>query len=213
MNHDVTRILSAIERGEPHASDQLLPLVYEELRKLAAQKLALERPGQTLQATALVHEAYLRLVDREVIARWDGARALLRRGRRSDAPNPRRECPTEADREMGRADRDSRSRWPGADRQSSPPKTCSPWTRRSRSSRPKSRTRPHSSSFATSPACPSPTSRRSSASRGRRRIAIGRYARTWLFCELASPTEMSDPSNELHGFLSQSRAHFYSWML
>jgi RNA polymerase sigma factor (TIGR02999 family) len=59
---DVTRILSAIERGDPHASDQLLPLVYDELRKLAAQKLAQEKPGQTLQATALVHEAYLRLV-------------------------------------------------------------------------------------------------------------------------------------------------------
>jgi RNA polymerase sigma factor (TIGR02999 family) len=70
--NDVTRILSAIERGEPQASDQLLPLVYDELRKLAAQKLAQERPGQTLQATALVHEAYLRLVDREVIVRWDG---------------------------------------------------------------------------------------------------------------------------------------------
>ena len=59
---DVTRILSAIEQGEPHAAEQLLPLVYNELRKLAAQKLAHERPGQTLQATALVHEAYLRLV-------------------------------------------------------------------------------------------------------------------------------------------------------
>jgi RNA polymerase sigma factor (TIGR02999 family) len=60
---EVTRLLSAIEQGEPRASEQLLPLVYEELRKLAAQKLAHERPGQTLQATALVHEAYLRLVD------------------------------------------------------------------------------------------------------------------------------------------------------
>ena len=59
---DVTRILSAIEKGDPHAAGQLLPLVYEELRKLAAQKLAQEKPGQTLQATALVHEAYLRLV-------------------------------------------------------------------------------------------------------------------------------------------------------
>jgi hypothetical protein len=59
---EVTRILSAIEQGEPHAAEQLLPLVYEELRKLAAQKLAQERPGQTLQATALVHEAYVRLV-------------------------------------------------------------------------------------------------------------------------------------------------------
>src|SRR5262245_22173494 len=59
---DVTRILSAIEQGDPSAAEQLLPLVYDELRKLAAQKLAQEKPGQTLQATALVHEAYLRLV-------------------------------------------------------------------------------------------------------------------------------------------------------
>jgi RNA polymerase sigma factor (TIGR02999 family) len=59
---EVTRILSAIEQGDPQAAEELLPLVYEELRKLAAQKLAQEKPGQTLQATALVHEAYLRLV-------------------------------------------------------------------------------------------------------------------------------------------------------
>jgi RNA polymerase sigma factor (TIGR02999 family) len=60
---DVTRILSAIEQGDPQASEQLLPLVYEELRRLAAQKMAQEAPGQTLQATALVHDAYVRLVD------------------------------------------------------------------------------------------------------------------------------------------------------
>jgi RNA polymerase sigma factor (TIGR02999 family) len=68
---DVTRILSQIESGDPSAAEQLLPLVYDELRKLAAAKLAQEKPGQTLQATALVHEAYLRLVgngDREA---WD----------------------------------------------------------------------------------------------------------------------------------------------
>jgi RNA polymerase sigma factor (TIGR02999 family) len=59
---DVTRILNAIEQGDPHAASQLLPLVYDELRRLAAQKLAHEKPGQTLDATALVHEAYLRLV-------------------------------------------------------------------------------------------------------------------------------------------------------
>jgi RNA polymerase sigma factor (TIGR02999 family) len=59
---DVTRILSAIEQGDPQAAEQLLPLVYEELRKLAAENMAREQPGQTLQATALVHEAYLRLV-------------------------------------------------------------------------------------------------------------------------------------------------------
>jgi RNA polymerase sigma factor (TIGR02999 family) len=62
---EVTRILSAIEQGEPHAAAQLLPLVYDELRQLAAQKLAHEKPGQTLQATALVHEAYLRLFGQE----------------------------------------------------------------------------------------------------------------------------------------------------
>jgi RNA polymerase sigma factor (TIGR02999 family) len=68
---DVTQILSAIEQGDPHAAEQLLPLVYEELRKLAAQKLAQEQPGQTLQATALVHEAYIRLVDVEKAQHWD----------------------------------------------------------------------------------------------------------------------------------------------
>ncbi len=68
---DVTRILSAIERGEAKATDELLPLVYEELRLLAAQKLSHEQPGQTLQATALVHEAYIRLVGDES-ANWDG---------------------------------------------------------------------------------------------------------------------------------------------
>ena len=63
--NEVTRILSAIEQGDPHAAEQLLPHVYHELRKLAAAKLAVEKPGQTLDATALVHEAYLRLVDSE----------------------------------------------------------------------------------------------------------------------------------------------------
>jgi RNA polymerase sigma factor (TIGR02999 family) len=68
---DVTRILSAIEQGDPHAAEQLLPLVYEELRHLAAARMAGERPGQTLQATALVHEAYLRLVDAEKAQHWN----------------------------------------------------------------------------------------------------------------------------------------------
>jgi RNA polymerase sigma factor (TIGR02999 family) len=67
---EVTRILSAIEQGDPSAGAQLLPLVYDELRRLAAQKLAQERPGQTLQATALVHEAYLRLVEGEAERHW-----------------------------------------------------------------------------------------------------------------------------------------------
>src|SRR4029079_18464737 len=69
--NDVTQILSAIEQGDPQAAEQLLPLVYAELRRLAAQKLAREKPGQTLQATALVHEAYLRLVGGEQASQWD----------------------------------------------------------------------------------------------------------------------------------------------
>src|SRR5947207_9336619 len=70
MNH-VTGILSAIEQGDPRAAEQLLPLVYDELRKLASQRLADEKPGQTLQATALVHEAYLRLVDVDKAQQWN----------------------------------------------------------------------------------------------------------------------------------------------
>jgi RNA polymerase sigma factor (TIGR02999 family) len=69
--NDVTRILFAIEQGDPTAAEQLLPLLYQELRRLAAQKLAQEKPGQTLQATALVHEAYLRLVGGED-RHWNG---------------------------------------------------------------------------------------------------------------------------------------------
>jgi RNA polymerase sigma factor (TIGR02999 family) len=68
--NDVTRILSDVEQGDPHAAERLLPLVYDELRKLAARRLAQEKPGQTLQATALVHEAYLRLVDTEKAPCW-----------------------------------------------------------------------------------------------------------------------------------------------
>jgi RNA polymerase sigma factor (TIGR02999 family) len=69
---DVTQILAAIDQGDPQAAEQLLPLVYDELRRLAAQKLAQEKPGQTLQATALVHEAYIRLVAYEGAHQWDG---------------------------------------------------------------------------------------------------------------------------------------------
>jgi DNA-directed RNA polymerase specialized sigma24 family protein len=70
--NDITRVLSAIEVREPQAAEQLLPLVYGELRKLAAQKLAQEKPGQTLEATALVHEAYLRLMDVDQAPQWNG---------------------------------------------------------------------------------------------------------------------------------------------
>jgi RNA polymerase sigma factor (TIGR02999 family) len=69
--HEVTRILSAIEQGDPSAAGQLLPLVYDELRKLATQRMAQEKPGQTLQATALVHDAYLRLVEGEKVQNWN----------------------------------------------------------------------------------------------------------------------------------------------
>ena len=69
---DVTRILSAIEHGDSKAADELLPLVYQELRRLAARRLSQEKPGQTLQATALVHDAYLRLVGPEDVRGWDG---------------------------------------------------------------------------------------------------------------------------------------------
>jgi RNA polymerase sigma factor (TIGR02999 family) len=69
--NEVTHILSGIEAGDPHAAEQLLPLVYDELRRLAAQKLAHEKPGQTLQATALVHEAYLRLLGSDQDQHWD----------------------------------------------------------------------------------------------------------------------------------------------
>ena len=68
---DITHILAAIEQGEPHAAEQLLPLVYNELRRLAAQRMAQEKPGQTLEATALVHEAYLRLVDTDKAQHWN----------------------------------------------------------------------------------------------------------------------------------------------
>ena len=68
---EVTQLLSAIDQGDPHAAEQLLPMIYDELRKLAAAKLAHEKPGQTLQATALVHEAYLRLVGGEQSQPWD----------------------------------------------------------------------------------------------------------------------------------------------
>src|SRR5689334_12411709 len=70
--NEVTRILSAIDHGDPRAAAQLLPIVYDELRRLATQRLAHETPGQTLQATALVHEAFLRLIDGEQPQEWNG---------------------------------------------------------------------------------------------------------------------------------------------
>ncbi len=89
MSH-VTRILSAIEDGDPDAAEQLLPLVYDELRKLAAQKMAQESPGQTLQATALVHEAYVRLVEHRAASALEQPGPFLLGSRRGDATDPRR---------------------------------------------------------------------------------------------------------------------------
>jgi DNA-directed RNA polymerase specialized sigma24 family protein len=85
---DVTQILSLIEQGDLHAAEQLLPLVYDELRRLAAAKLAHEKPGQTLQATALVHEAYIRLVDGEKVRHWDSRRHFLGYGNDSRQNGP-----------------------------------------------------------------------------------------------------------------------------
>lgn len=96
--HEVTRILSAIEQGDGQAAEQLLPLVYDELRRLAAEKMAQEKPGQTLQPTALVHEAYIRLVDVEDAQHWNSRghffaaaaeamrRILVERARRKAGP-------------------------------------------------------------------------------------------------------------------------------
>ena len=99
---DVTLILSRIEQGEPQAAEQLLPLVYEELRKLAAAKMAQEKPDQTLQATALVHEAYIRLVDTEKVQHWDSPWPFLCGGCRGDAADSRRACPPQASVGSGR---------------------------------------------------------------------------------------------------------------
>jgi RNA polymerase sigma factor (TIGR02999 family) len=75
--HEVSQILAAINDGDPQAAEQLLPLVYDELRRLAREKMTREKPGQTLQATALVHEAYLRLVDTKTAQQWENRRHFL----------------------------------------------------------------------------------------------------------------------------------------
>lgn len=90
---DVTNILGQIEDGDPSAAEKLLPLVFDELRKLAAQHIEQEKPGQTLQATALVHEAYLRLVNVEKTQQWNSRGALFRSGGRGDAKDSGRNGP------------------------------------------------------------------------------------------------------------------------
>jgi ECF sigma factor len=99
---NVTHILAQIDRRDATAAEQLLPLVYDELRKLAAAKLAQEKPGQTLQATALVHEAYVRLVGGNGIDKWDSRGHLFCGCRGSDTPNTRRKYPPQTNREAWR---------------------------------------------------------------------------------------------------------------
>jgi RNA polymerase sigma factor (TIGR02999 family) len=109
---DVTRILSAIERGDSHAAEQLLPLVYDELRRLASQRLAQEKAGQTLQATALVHEAYLRLVGDGEQQQWDSRghffAAAAEAMRRILVENARRKESLKRGGDLARADFDER---------------------------------------------------------------------------------------------------------
>ena len=99
--HEVTRILSAIEQGDPKASEQLLPLVYKELRRLAAAMMAKEKPGQTLQATALVHDAYIRLVDVDQAQHWDSRGHFFAAAAEAMRSNPRGSSPQESAEERG----------------------------------------------------------------------------------------------------------------
>ena len=126
---DVTRLLDAAAAGDRQAAADLLPLVYDELRKLAAARLAAEAPGPHPRATALVHEAYLRLVGRDA-PRLDRPRALLRGRRRGHAPHPGRGRPAQAGRRSAAAagHRVDAGR-PAAGRPRRPTTTCSPWTR------------------------------------------------------------------------------------
>jgi RNA polymerase sigma factor (TIGR02999 family) len=116
---EVTRLLSAMEHGDPGAAEQLLPLVYEELRKLAAQKMAQEKPGQTLQATALVHEAYLRLVNTDQPQRWDSRghffAAAAEAMRRILVENARRRRSRKRGGELQRIDLPELARWAAND--------------------------------------------------------------------------------------------------
>jgi len=117
--HEVTRILSAIDQGDPQAAEKLLPLVYDELRKLATEKLAQENPGQTLQPTALVHEAYLRLVDVKNAQQWNGRehffRAAAEAMRRILVDNARRKGSLKRGGDLHRLDLDEDLRFDPSD--------------------------------------------------------------------------------------------------
>ncbi len=125
--NEVTRILSAIGAGDPGAAKQLLPLVYDELRQLARQKLAVETPGQTIQPTALVHEAYLRLVGEKPESHWDNRghffAAAAEAMRRILVENARRRHAVKHGGGRHRVPLEEFTASP------SPPKTCSTWTR------------------------------------------------------------------------------------
>jgi hypothetical protein len=150
---DMTQILAAIDAGDPHAAADLLPLVYDELRKLAAQRLAQERPGQTLQATALVHEAYLRLVGEEKGPGWDSRghffAAAAEAMRRILVEAARRRGARKRGADLERIDLPELAEPPGATRSTSWLSTR-PWA----GSRPCTRRRPRSSSSGSSPAAP-----------------------------------------------------------
>ena len=147
---DVTRILSAIEQGDPTAAEQLLPLVYGELRQLAAQKLTQEKPGQTLQATALVHEAYLRLVDVERAQHWNSRghffAAAAEAMRRILVENARRKQRIKHGGDSRRVDLDASCPVTG-----DPRTTWSPWTERCAVSRRPIPCRPVGQAAASSP--------------------------------------------------------------
>jgi len=187
--NDVTSILSAIEQGDPTAAAELLPLVYGELRRLAKQRLAQEKPGQTLQATALVHEAYLRLVGNERSGGWDSRGSLLRRGGRSDAPHPGRQRPPQGGGEARRPGWSVKPSTLSTSRPRPPPRNSWPSTRRSRGSRPTTRSRPSSSScgyfagFSDEEAAQALGISRTTAHRH------WRYARVWLLNELGTNEE------------------------
>jgi RNA polymerase sigma factor (TIGR02999 family) len=146
---EITQILDAINQGDPSAADQLLPMVHAELRRLAAAQLAREAPGHTLQPTALVHEAYLRLVGPGDEARWNSGgpffAAASEAMRRILVGSARRKARIKHGGEMQRVDLGA------AEVPARPPTTCWPWTRRSRSPRPRSRTWTRSSCSATTP--------------------------------------------------------------
>ncbi len=149
--NEVTQILSDLAQGNTHAAGQLLPLVYEELRKLAAVRMAEEAPGNTLDPTALVHEAYLRLVGPADAARWDNRghffAAAAEAMRRILVDHARRKAA--ARHGGGSPDSNSSRTWPPP---ASRGKICSPWTTPWTGWRPRIRSRPISSSSATSSA-------------------------------------------------------------